>query len=251
MLSPFLVSSLESPIHIPPLPASMRVFPPPTHLPIPTSLSWHFPTLGHQAFTGLRTSPFIDARQGHPLLHMWLGPWVIPCVLFGWWFSPWELWGGGGIWLVDIVVPSLGLQTTSTLSVLSLTCQLGTPCPVQWFYSHNRISLPTNLCTLLYSKIKIPLNSLPNLFSFCQSLFHLLKIMQLDHHMNIYAFNWLLSSSISAKITAPILKKPGLFFSLLLFLKQHINNITMLYVHLHPIRHLGHKHMKKYIGRCA
>ena len=24
---------------------------------------------------------------------MWLKPWVPPCVLFGWWFSPWELWG--------------------------------------------------------------------------------------------------------------------------------------------------------------
>jgi hypothetical protein len=21
----------------------------------------------------------------------------MPCVLFGWWFSPWELWGGGGL----------------------------------------------------------------------------------------------------------------------------------------------------------
>jgi hypothetical protein len=24
---------------------------------------------------------------------MRLEPWVPPCVLFGWWFSPWELWG--------------------------------------------------------------------------------------------------------------------------------------------------------------
>jgi len=23
---------------------------------------------------------------------MWLEPWVPPCVLFGWWFCPWELW---------------------------------------------------------------------------------------------------------------------------------------------------------------
>ena len=23
-----------------------------------------------------------------------LEPWVPPCVLLGWWFSPWELWGG-------------------------------------------------------------------------------------------------------------------------------------------------------------
>jgi hypothetical protein len=41
---------------------------------------------------------------------MQLEPWVTPCVLFGWWFSPWELWG---YWLVRIVVPPLGLQTSS------------------------------------------------------------------------------------------------------------------------------------------
>ena len=31
---------------------------------------------------------------------MCLEPWIPPCVLFGWWFSPWELWV---VWLVDIV----------------------------------------------------------------------------------------------------------------------------------------------------
>jgi hypothetical protein len=36
-------------------------------------------------------------------------------------------WGGGGVWLVDIVVFPLGLQTPSTPSVLSLTPLLGTP----------------------------------------------------------------------------------------------------------------------------
>jgi hypothetical protein len=32
----------------------------------------------------------------------------------GWWFSPWEL-GGVGVWLVDIIVLSMGLQTLSAL----------------------------------------------------------------------------------------------------------------------------------------
>ena len=41
-----------------------------THLPTPTSLPRHSPTLEHRAFTGPRTSPPIDAGQGHPLLHM-------------------------------------------------------------------------------------------------------------------------------------------------------------------------------------
>jgi hypothetical protein len=49
--------------------------------------------MGHGAFTRQRASPFTDVPQGHPLLHMKLKPWVPPCVLFGWWFSPWELWG--------------------------------------------------------------------------------------------------------------------------------------------------------------
>jgi hypothetical protein len=100
---------------------------PPTHFCLPT---FTFTTLGHQTFTGLRASSPTDVQQAHPLLHMWLEPWVPPCVLLGWWFSPWELWG---IWLVDIVVLPMGLQTPSTPSVLYLTPPLGTPCSVQWF----------------------------------------------------------------------------------------------------------------------
>jgi hypothetical protein len=73
------------------------------------------------------------AQQSHRLLHLWLKSWVTPCVLLGWRFSPWELWG---IWLVDIIVLPMGLQTSSVPSVLSLTPPLGTPlgtqCSVQW-----------------------------------------------------------------------------------------------------------------------
>jgi hypothetical protein len=58
-----------------------------TNLPTPPSLSWNSPTLGHQALTGPRASPLIDVPQGLPLLHVWLEPWVLSCVLFGWWFS--------------------------------------------------------------------------------------------------------------------------------------------------------------------
>jgi hypothetical protein len=65
-----------------------------------------FPTLRHQVFTGPRVSPPTDVQQGHSLLHMHLEPWVPPCVLFSWWFSPWELWR---YWLVRIVVPCMGL----------------------------------------------------------------------------------------------------------------------------------------------
>jgi hypothetical protein len=78
-----------------------------THPPNPTSppsipLHWGI----YQAFIGPRTSPPIDAWQGHPLLHIQLEPWVPSWVLLCWWLSPWELWG---IWLVDIVVPLMGV----------------------------------------------------------------------------------------------------------------------------------------------
>ena len=50
-----------------------------TNPPTSASLSWHSPTLGHQAFSGSRASPPIDV-QGHSQLE----PWVPLCVLFGW-----------------------------------------------------------------------------------------------------------------------------------------------------------------------
>jgi hypothetical protein len=68
---------------------------------------------------------------------MQLELWVPPCILFGWWFRSWELWG---VWLVDIVL-SVGLQIPSAPSVLSLTPPLGTPCSVQW------LAVSIYLCT--------------------------------------------------------------------------------------------------------
>ena len=115
VLSPFSVSLPETSYHIPSPSASMRVLPPHTHPLTPTSLPWYSPTLGHGTFTGPRASPLTDARQGHPLLHMWLESWVAPCELFGRWSSSWELWG---ICLVDIVALPMGLQTPSAPSIL-------------------------------------------------------------------------------------------------------------------------------------
>jgi hypothetical protein len=87
----------------------------------------HSHMLGHRAFTEPRASSRIDDWQGYPLLHMQLEPWGPQCGLFGWWFSPWELWG---VWMVDVVLP-MRLQTPSAPSVLPLTPLLGTPCSVQ------------------------------------------------------------------------------------------------------------------------
>jgi hypothetical protein len=58
--------------------------PAPHNSPTPTFWPWHSPTLEHIVFIGQRASPPNDAQLGHPLLHMQLEPWVLPCVLFGW-----------------------------------------------------------------------------------------------------------------------------------------------------------------------
>jgi hypothetical protein len=118
-----------------------------TNPPIPASWSWHSPTLGHRAFTRPRTSPSNDVQQGHPLLHRRLEPWVAPCVLFGWWFSPWELWG---YWLVHIVVPLMGPPPPSTPWVFFLTPPLGILCSVQWL----ALSLHICICQTLVEPLR-------------------------------------------------------------------------------------------------
>ena len=100
---------------------------PPTnpHPPLPS----YTPTLGHQAFRGPRTSSPIDAQQDHPLQHIWLKPWVLPCVFLGCFFF---FFWPSKLWLVQIVVLPIRLQNPSAPSVLSLTPPLRTPWWVQW-----------------------------------------------------------------------------------------------------------------------
>jgi hypothetical protein len=81
---------------------------------------------------------------------MWLDPWVPPCVLFGWWFSPWELWG---VWLVDIIVLPMGFQTPSAPSILSLTPPLGTPLSVQWLVVSIHLCICQTLAELLMRQL--------------------------------------------------------------------------------------------------
>jgi hypothetical protein len=65
--------------------ASMRmVFHLPTHTSPPLML-------GHQTSRGPRAFPPTDVRQSHPLLHMYLEPWIPPCTVLGWWSSIWDL----------------------------------------------------------------------------------------------------------------------------------------------------------------
>jgi hypothetical protein len=86
-----------------------------------TSLPWHSSTLENWAFTEPRAS-LTDARQFHPLLRMWLELRVPPCVLYGLWSSPWELWG---VCLVDTVVFPMGLQTSSSIGDPMLSPMVG------------------------------------------------------------------------------------------------------------------------------
>ena len=92
-------------------------------------LHWHSLTLGHQTPSGLRASLSTDNQQGHPRLHMWPAPWVPPCVIFGCWSSPWELWGSDPL---TLLFPRMGLHTPSALSVPSLSPPSGTLGSVQW-----------------------------------------------------------------------------------------------------------------------
>ena len=59
-----------------------------SHSPAP---AWDSPTLGHQVFIGPRASSPTAPQQDHPLVLMWLEPRNSQCVVFGWWFSTWEL----------------------------------------------------------------------------------------------------------------------------------------------------------------
>jgi hypothetical protein len=45
-----------------------------------------------------RVVPSTDVQQCHSLPHTQTEPWVFLCVLFGWWPSPWELWGCVAYW---------------------------------------------------------------------------------------------------------------------------------------------------------
>ena len=137
-------------------------FPPPCKHPIPSSfplLLWGCSSTSpptptsppsiplyrgiSRAFIGPRTSPPIDAWQGHPLLHMQLEP----CVLLCWWLRPWEFWG---TWLVDIAILSMGLPTPSVLTLIPL---LETPHSVQW--------LAVNICLCICKALGEPLRRQP------------------------------------------------------------------------------------------
>jgi len=106
----------------------MRVFPLPNQPPssrCPTLIFPYSGCGGDPALAGTKASPLVGAQHGHPLLHMQLEPWVCPCVVFGWWFSPWKLWLAG-------IAVLMGSQVPSAPSILSLTPPMRTPFSVHW-----------------------------------------------------------------------------------------------------------------------
>jgi hypothetical protein len=108
-------------------PACMRVLPyPPTHscLTTPSSLlPWGIQPSHDQGFH----------------LPLMLNIHVEPYVLFGWWFSSWELWG---VWLVDIAAIPMGLQKLSVVIVMAVINK--------WRYEDNKHMKPFN-----YTRTKI------------------------------------------------------------------------------------------------
>jgi hypothetical protein len=88
----------------------MRVLPhPPTLFHLPTLAFSYTRALNTPRPKGLSSHWY---QQGHPLIPMWPELWVPPYVLFGWWFSPQKLWGGG-VWPVDTAAAFVWLQTPS------------------------------------------------------------------------------------------------------------------------------------------
>jgi hypothetical protein len=153
---------ISFPSNLPPgNPLSHTVFPclyegvpPPTH-PLTHSQLPTFPSpaLGHLSSLHRTKDLSFYRWQGRPLLHMQLEP----CVLLGWWLSPWELWGRGGVCLVDIVVLPMGWQTPSAPSVLSLITPLGTLCSVQWLAA----SICFFICVVLAGPLRRQLYQAP------------------------------------------------------------------------------------------
>jgi hypothetical protein len=135
---------LCKPPSVPPPPAFKRVLP-----QLPTPSSWHSPTLGHWAFTGPRA--FLTLMSNKATLSSYACSWNHGSLYV------YSLVGGlvtgssgrGVVWLVDIIVPPMGLQTLSAPSVLSLTPLLGTLCSVQW--------LSTSICPCICWALAEPL----------------------------------------------------------------------------------------------
>jgi hypothetical protein len=75
-------------------------------------------------------------------------------ITVGWWFSSRELWG---YWIVHIVVPPMGLLTSSAVWILSLDHSLRILCSVQWM----AVSIHFCICQALTQPLRRQLYQAP------------------------------------------------------------------------------------------
>jgi len=123
MFSPFLAPHPWNPYPTPPHPASMKVL---HHAPI-CSLLHPCPGIPQQCDMELSQDqgPFLPLMPNKAIL----------CYICYWRHESFHVYsfvgslvpGSSGVWLIDIVVLPMGLQTPSAISVHSLTPPLGTP----------------------------------------------------------------------------------------------------------------------------
>ena len=85
-------------------------------------LTSHFP--GHQVSIGTSTSFPIEARQGSTLLYLQQRSSTSPCMLFGWWLSPWELLG---VWISWYCCLSMGFAIPISSFNPSRNSSMGVP----------------------------------------------------------------------------------------------------------------------------
>jgi hypothetical protein len=94
--------------------------------------------------------PLIPDKAILCYIYGWSQPWVPPCVLLGWWFSPWEFWG---VWLVDIIVlpSSIHLPKNFMNSLFSIAEKW---CWFNWWLACRRMQINPFLsfCTKLKYK---------------------------------------------------------------------------------------------------
>ena len=82
-----------------------------------------YPPLGYQVYNKvLDTSSPTEARQDSPLLHKFQGPYTRACMIFGLWFSLWEL---PRVWICWYSRSFYGFPSPSTPSFLSITLLCG------------------------------------------------------------------------------------------------------------------------------
>ena len=62
---------------------------------------------------------------------MQLEPWVPPCIFFGWWFRPWELWGEEGL-VCWYCCSFYGVANSFSSFSPSPTSSIGVLCSVSW-----------------------------------------------------------------------------------------------------------------------